>query len=211
VTCENDQPAEFARRYSAVRRILLILSLTLFVACPVASGLHGAEPADMKSPAKFTGTGQKGAEMSLHQYYQQYLNPYLAGLQVKGRSTDLERNSGVAAKASSGAGGLPSGKAKSPDGETRQDTPSTEQKTGRDGDEKTFVTLNKNDSIGLAEINKRFPHEFRKEYEAELLVGYRVSPLVDILFGKAQKFERSQDSPWGMHDSGWRLKLQKNF
>jgi hypothetical protein len=71
--------------------------------------------------------------------------------------------------------------------------------------------LNKIDSVGLDEINKSFPKDFRKEYIAELALGIKLSPLVDLTFGKVQKFERSEGTPWGAHDDGWRIRLKKDF
>jgi len=146
-------------------------------------------------------------EVSLYQYYQTHLLPYLTGTQTKGGYAEPV-NKGVTSPSAS----LMLNRKKvdetaaSPNG-----SPPGQKSEGGDGEEKTFITLNRAESIGLAEINRSLPREAWKEYKAEFLLGYKVSPLVEILFGKAQKIESSQYSPWGIRDDGWRLKLKKDF
>ncbi len=201
----------WAGRSDAVRKSLLILLIAFFGTCIVSGSLSAAGPTPEKPQVAIQESGKNGKELPLYQYYQRYLTPYLAGLQTKtkGGSTEPERNPGTLTALSSGS--LVSGKSKNQETGASQNALSPEQKTAEGINDKAFITLNKSESVGLAEMNKSFPKEFKKEYNTEFLVGYKVSPLVDILFGKAQKIERSQDSPWGVHDDGWRLKLQKTF
>ena len=77
--------------------------------------------------------------------------------------------------------------------------------------ETTYVTLNKIDSVGLDAINKSFPKDYRKEYIAELALGIKLSPMTDLTFGKVQKFERSEGTPWEARDNGWAIRLKKDF
>jgi hypothetical protein len=77
--------------------------------------------------------------------------------------------------------------------------------------ETAYVALNKIDSVGLEAINKSFPKDYRKEYIAELALGIKLSPMVDLTFGKVQKFERSEGTPWEARDDGWRIRLKKDF
>jgi hypothetical protein len=93
----------------------------------------------------------------------------------------------------------------------------SKSKTGESGPDKetstetAYVTLNKIDSVGLDAINKSFPKDYRKEYIAELALGIKLSPMTDLTFGKVQKFERSEGTPWEARDNGWAIRLKKDF
>ncbi len=76
---------------------------------------------------------------------------------------------------------------------------------------RTYFSLSRVDSIGLSEMNKSFPQLYKKEYIAELALGIKLSPLLDLSLGKVQKFERPEGSPWEAHDDGWRIRLKKDF
>ena len=49
------------------------------------------------------------------------------------------------------------------------------------------------------------------EYRAELMIGYRVTSLGSILFGKGMEVERPGDTSLKLLDDGWRLKFVKKF
>ena len=105
---------------------------------------------------------------------------------------------------------LLSTKSKSDAAEGGQGVSNNGQKTEKT-DDRTYLSLFRMDSIGRDEINRALPSEYRREYVAELALGLKLAPTVDLSFGKAQRFERSENSPWASHDDGWRLRLQKNF
>ena len=78
-------------------------------------------------------------------------------------------------------------------------------------EDRAYLSLNRMESVGREEMNKALPSQYGKEYIAELALGLRLAPTVDLFFGKAEKFERSENTPWAAHDDGWRLRLQTNF
>ncbi|HEY3276096.1 MAG TPA: hypothetical protein VGJ94_05710 [Syntrophorhabdaceae bacterium] len=152
--------------------------------------------------------GKKEKETSLYLYYQRYLNPYFS----KSQPRTADRSKGTESKASlvSNPTFLPAHGSKDVNlPAAEKEAPSEAKK--EDSADKPYIMLNRLDSIGLDELNKSFPQAYRKEYLAELALGFKLTPLVDLSVGKVQKFERSGDSPWGAHDDGWRIRLQKNF
>jgi hypothetical protein len=192
-----------------VKRVLWILLCDFFVVCLISGLVFAVDPSEEKPeiPTKEKSANMK--EVSLYQYYQTHLLPYLTGpkSKTKGKYAESENKGGTPSSASL----LLNRKKTDEAGVSPNGSPTEQKSKGEDGQETTFITLHKGESIGLAEINKSFPREVLKEYKAEVLLGYKVSPLVEILFGKVQKIESSQYSPWGIHDDGWRLKLKKDF
>ena len=69
--------------------------------------------------------------------------------------------------------------------------------------------------VGLARINKINIMELKKisqnEYRLELHVGYDVTSLGTILFGRSMQLEREEDALLKLHDDGWRLQFLKRF
>lgn len=169
---------------------------------------NAADTGEGKQTAAVAEKGKKEKETSLYLYYQRHLNPYFS----KNQSRTADRNKGTGSKASLASNptfvqsqgskdiNLPAAEKEAPSEAKKEDSA-----------DKPYITLNRLDSIGLDELNKTFPQAYRKEYLAELALGFKLTPLVDLSVGKVQKFERSGDSPWGAHDDGWRIRLQKNF
>ncbi len=198
-----------------MRKVLLIVSLAslaLFILCLGGEGSLIAESEHEKIPIKKKEVLNNASGLPLHQYYQKHLTPYLNGLRSKTNGPALKYVQEKEASATISTGSLLGGNAETASQRTalsreEHNNINAENNT----EEKTFISLHKSEAVGRAVINKNFPKEFKSEYDTELLVGYKITPLVDILFGKVQKLERSQDRPWEMHDDGWTLKLQKNF
>jgi hypothetical protein len=182
-----------------------------------SSGLAG-EVSEKKPAASVTETGKGEKDTSLYLYYQKYLSPYLGNP----RTTATERykepgQKGVPASQAP-SGKLLSNRSKLNEAGAGSEETASGQKDPAQAQEKTYFSLNKLDSVGLEEINRSFPGAYRKEYLAELAFGIKLSPLLDLSFGKVQKFERyggsaagNHDESWKIKDDGWRLRLQKNF
>ena len=167
-----------------------------------ASGLT-AEVSDQKPQTAASATAKTQKDTSLYLYYQQHLKPYFAN--PPARTEDRYKEPGQKAAPSQAAptGSLVLGRSKTGDAGADKDKEASR--------ETTYVTLNRLDSVGLEAINKTFPKDFRKEYIAELALGIKLSPLLDLTFGKVQKFERSEGTPWETRDDGWRIRLKKDF
>ncbi len=69
--------------------------------------------------------------------------------------------------------------------------------------------------VGLAKVDRVDVMQLSKltqnEYRAEFMIGYSVSSLGSILFGRAMQLERPADATLKLQDDGWRLKLLKRF
>lgn len=73
--------------------------------------------------------------------------------------------------------------------------------------DKALISLGKADSIEITGIKQVAP----KEYKAEFLVGYRLTPFGEILLGKRMIFERKDDALFEHKDDGWKIKFKKSF
>ncbi len=192
-----------------MRRIVLLVFYLFVMLCMFAAPGSAGGPVEGKVQNREQDPAAKVKEVSLYLYYQKYLNPYLnkdktktadKGGRTEPRGLLASNPSSPAIPDKPKAGGTPVIQSEGP-GEAGK----------KDQEERTFMSFNRLESIGLDAVNKIFPQEYRKEYLAEVALGVRLTPQVDLSVGKVQKFERSGDSPWGAHDDGWRLKLQKHF
>lgn len=75
------------------------------------------------------------------------------------------------------------------------------------GNDNRFIGLARIDRLGLMESNKTSPNE----YGAELMIGYKVTSLWSVLFGKGMQLESPGDTSIRYQDDGWRFKFVKKF
>jgi len=197
-----------------MRKPALLFLLVYLVVCLISGFGFSAEPSDESSRIEKSNASAKPAkgekETSLYLYYQKYLSPYFSGSQAKKGAPYKEPDQRGMLTASPSSGTLLSSKARTADGTVTKDG-SQEQKSENGGEDKTYISLNKLDSVGLSELNKTFPRDNRKEYVTELSLGFKLTPMMDLLIGRAQKFERSENTPWESKNDGWRIRLQKEF
>lgn len=171
--------------------------------CLFAVSGFTADAPDQKPQTSAPAAGKTVKDTSLYLYYQQYLKPYFGNSSTKTGDRSKEADQKTASTSATPSGSLVLSRSKPAD--------TASGKQSAEPEEKAYVTLNKIDSVGLDEINRTFPKDFRKEYIAELALGIKLSPLMDLSFGKVQKLERSEGTPWGMHDDGFRIRLKKDF
>lgn len=94
-----------------------------------------------------------------------------------------------------------------------------EVQAGRDKPPSYLFSLTDRNSadplVGLARVDRVDIVELRKvtqnEYRAEIMVGYNMSSVGSILFGRAMQVERPGEARLRLLDDGWRLKLLKRF
>lgn len=161
-------------------------------------------------PCLAAGTDEEKSEKetSLYLYYQKHLNPYISALRQQKAQDSV---AGPEQKAMQSAPESILSTKKKPDtGEDGQGASYHGKKTEKT-DDKAYISLYRTDSIGREEINKALPSTYGREYVAELALGLKLAPSLDLFLGKAQKFERTENTPWGSHDDGWRIRLQTNF
>jgi len=162
-----------------------------------------AEVSDQKPRTAASAVAKPQKDDSLYLYYQQYLKPYFSKSLTRTEDGYKDPDQKAPPAPVSPTGSLVLSRSKPADAEADKD---------KEGSRETaYVTLNRIDSVGLEAINKTFPKDFRKEYIAELALGIKLSPMLDLTFGKVQKFERSEGTPWESRDDGWRLRLKKDF
>ena len=182
---------------------MFILLCVYFAVSFFAVAGHAGE-ADQKSQPAVKATEKAPKDTSLYLYYQQHLKPYFANSSVKPSDNKYkEPEQKAAPQPVTPTGSLVLSRSKTDD--------ASPDKSKEASEATSYVTLNRIDSVGLEAMNKSFPKEFRKEYIAELALGIKLSPMVDLTFGKVQKFERSESTPWESRDDGWRLRLKKDF
>lgn len=73
--------------------------------------------------------------------------------------------------------------------------------------DKALISIGKADRIDLTELKPVAP----KEYKAEFLIGYRLTPFGEILLGKQMIFERKEELFFEHRDGGWKIKLKTSF
>ncbi len=75
------------------------------------------------------------------------------------------------------------------------------------GNENPYIGLARIDRLDLMQINRTSPNE----YGAEFMIGYKVTSLASILFGKGLQLESPGDTSIRFQDDGWRFKFVKKF
>ena len=75
------------------------------------------------------------------------------------------------------------------------------------GNDSRYIGLARIDRLGVMESNKTLS----SEYGAELMIGYKVTSLWSVLFGKGMQLESPGDTSVRFQDDGWRFKFVKKF
>lgn len=78
------------------------------------------------------------------------------------------------------------------------------ENTGQDNHYVGFAWFDRQD---IGQTSKMYADE----YKAELMVGYSVTNLCSVLFGKGMQLDRPGDTSLKVQDDGWRLKFIKKF
>lgn len=77
---------------------------------------------------------------------------------------------------------------------------------GESGD-RIYINLAKIDSLDVTGIKMTA----QKEYKAEVMLGYKVTPFGEVLLGRGVRLERKEDASFEAQDNGWRVKFKINF
>jgi hypothetical protein len=75
------------------------------------------------------------------------------------------------------------------------------------GNENRYIGLARIDRLDLMQVNRTSPNE----YGAEFMIGYKVTSLGSIFFGKGLQLESPGDTSVRFQDDGWRFKFVKKF
>ncbi|MCX7965906.1 MAG: hypothetical protein N2596_04705 [Syntrophorhabdaceae bacterium] len=76
-----------------------------------------------------------------------------------------------------------------------------------DTKDKALISIGKVERIDLTELKP----VAQKEYKAEFLIGYRLTPFGEILLGRQMVFERKEDVLFEHRDGGWKIKFKTSF
>lgn len=77
---------------------------------------------------------------------------------------------------------------------------------GESGD-RVYINLAKIDSLDVTGIKRTTP----KEYKAEVMLGYKVTPFGEVLLGRGVRLDRKEDASFEAQDNGWRVKFKIDF
>ncbi len=69
------------------------------------------------------------------------------------------------------------------------------------------MSLGRTDKVDITVIKQVAP----KEYKAEFLIGYRLTPFGEILLGKQMILERKEDAFFEHKDNGWKIRFKTSF
>ncbi len=75
------------------------------------------------------------------------------------------------------------------------------------GNENRYIGLARIDRLDLMQPSRTSPHE----YGAEFMIGYKVTSLGSIFFGKGLQLESPGVTSVRFQDDGWRFKFVKEF
>lgn len=73
--------------------------------------------------------------------------------------------------------------------------------------DKALISIGRAERIDITELKP----VASKEYKAEFLIGYRLTPFGEILMGKQFIFERKEDVFFEHRDGGWKIKFKTSF
>ncbi|HOJ42812.1 MAG TPA: hypothetical protein PK800_01705 [Syntrophorhabdaceae bacterium] len=76
-----------------------------------------------------------------------------------------------------------------------------------DSKDKALISIGKAEKIDITELKP----VSSKEYKAEFLIGYRLTPFGEILLGKQTIFERKEDAFFEQRDGGWKIRFKTTF
>lgn len=74
-------------------------------------------------------------------------------------------------------------------------------------EDKIYINLAKIDNLDVTGIRKTA----RKEYRADVMLGYKVTPFGEVLLGRGVKLDRKEDASFEAQDNGWRVKFKLHF
>lgn len=74
-------------------------------------------------------------------------------------------------------------------------------------EDSVYINLAKIESLDVTGIKRTA----QKEYKAEVMLGYKVTPFGEVLLGRGVKLDRKEDASFEAQDNGWRVKFKINF
>ena len=74
-------------------------------------------------------------------------------------------------------------------------------------EDRICINLAKIDSLDVTGVKRTA----QKEYKAEVMLGYKVTPFGEVLLGRGVKLDRKEDASFEAQDNGWRVKFKINF
>lgn len=78
----------------------------------------------------------------------------------------------------------------------------------KDGSEdRIYINLAKIDNLDVTGVKRTA----QKEYKAEVMLGYKVTPFGEVLLGRGVRLDRKEDASFEAQDDGWRVKFKINF
>ncbi|MBP6941907.1 MAG: hypothetical protein KBB65_09050 [Syntrophorhabdaceae bacterium] len=76
-----------------------------------------------------------------------------------------------------------------------------------ESEDRIYINLAKIESLDVTGVKRTA----QKEYNAEVMLGYKVTPFGEVLLGRGVKLERKEDASFEAQDNGWRVKFKINF
>ncbi len=70
-----------------------------------------------------------------------------------------------------------------------------------------YINLAKIESLDVTGVKRTA----EKEYKAEVMLGYKVTPFGEVLLGRGVKLDRKENASFEAQDNGWRVKFKINF
>jgi len=74
-------------------------------------------------------------------------------------------------------------------------------------EDRIYINLAKIDNLDVTGVKRTA----QKEYKAEVMLGYKVTPFGEVLLGRGVKLDRKEDASFEAQDDGWRVKFKINF
>lgn len=74
-------------------------------------------------------------------------------------------------------------------------------------EDRIYINLAKIDNLDVTGVRRTA----QKEYKAEVMLGYKVTPFGEVLLGRGVRLDRKEDASFEAQDDGWRVRFKINF
>ena len=189
-------------------KIVYIVLCSVLVFSGFSAGVRAADLTEEEAKKLIQGVVKHEGKVESLERYQKYPNFYYIGSDEKTveKYRKLEEEGYVKLKLISGKDlekGLDTAYAIE---FTEKATPYLIKPEGGSED-RVYIDLAKINDLDVTGVKRTA----QKEYKAEVMLGYKMTPFGEVLLGRGVKLDRKEDASFEAQDDGWRVKFKFNF
>jgi len=196
------------RQKISLKKIVHIVLCSILIFSGLSAGVRAADLTEKEAKKLVQDVVKREGKMESLERYQKYPNFYYIGSDEKTieKYRKLEEAGYVKLK-------LISGKDLEKGLDTAYAIEFTEKaapylvKPEGGSEDRVYIDLAKIDNLDVTGVKRTA----QKEYRAEVMLGYKVTPFGEVLLGRGVKLDRKEDASFEAQDDGWRVKFKFNF